>query len=315
VRVARIREETPEIKVFDLVNADSAAELPSFTPGSHIDVRIDEGVVRQYSICNGPEDRGKYVIAVKREADSRGGSRALHERIAEGDELAISAPRNHFPLAPRAEHHLLLAGGIGVTPLICMARHLHAGSRSFALQYFTRSIAQTAFHALLSHREFRGKVAFHFALDPGALRLYLTNLLHEHAPGTHLYLCGPRPFMDLVEEVAGATWPPESIHAEYFGANPMAYAGPRSEFEVQLALAGGTYRIPADRTIVQALREHGVLIPTSCEQGVCGTCITGVLEGVPDHRDAFLGEEERSAGDKIMPCVSRARSRCLVLDL
>ncbi len=313
-RVNRISSETPGIKVFELVSATSTP-LPAVSPGAHIDVRIDEDLVRQYSLCNGPEDRDKYLIAVKREPDSRGGSRALHERVSEGDILSIGAPRNHFALAPDAPHHLLLAGGIGITPILAMARHLQADGTSFALQYFTRSVGETAFHGFLSRPELRGKVVFHYALDPHGLRLYLQRLLQERPPGAHLYVCGPRPFMDLVEETAAASWPAEAVHAEYFSADPMAFAGPRAPFEVMLALTGGTYPVPGDKTIVEALAAHGVEIQTACEQGVCGTCITGLLDGVPDHRDAYLSEAERRACDKILPCVSRARGKLLVLDL
>jgi ferredoxin-NADP reductase len=314
VRVKRISVETPEIKVFELESANGEA-LPAFTPGSHIDVRIDEGLVRQYSLCNGPEDRKRYVIAVKREPDSRSGSRAMHERVAEGDALSVSEPRNHFAIDPSASHHLLLAGGVGITPLLSMARHLQEAHASFALQYFTRSIGHTAFHAFLSRPEFRGKVAFHYAVEPAALHQYLHQLLWQRPDGAHLYVCGPRPFMDLVEDVASSTWPPDTLHAEYFNADPMAFAGPRTPFEVRLALTGSTHRVGADKTIVEALGECGIEVPTSCRQGVCGTCVTGLLEGEADHRDAFLTEAERRAGDKIMPCVSRARSKVLVLDL
>lgn len=314
VRVKRIIPETTEIKVFELETANGTA-LPAFAPGAHIDIRIDEDLVRQYSLCNAPAEKNRYVVAVKREPESRGGSRAMHERIAEGDLLSISAPRNHFPLHAAATHHLLLAGGIGITPLLSMARHLQESKASFALQYFTRSIGHTAFHAFLSRPELRGKVTFHYALEPDSLRQYLHKLLWHRPDGAHLYICGPRRFMDLVEEISAATWPPETVHVEYFGANPMAFAGPHEAFDVTLARRGGTYGVPPDKTIVQALAECGIEVPTSCQQGVCGTCITGLLEGDADHRDAFLSESEHRAGDKIMPCISRARSKVLVLDL
>lgn len=158
-------------------------------------------------------------------------------------------------------------------------------------------------------------MSFHYALELDALRLYLHKLLWHRPEGAHLYVCGPRGFMRLVEEIAAVSWPPQAIHTEYFTANSMTYAGARTPFEVNLALSGGTYPIAADKTIVQALGEHGIEISTSCEQGVCGTCVTGLLEGEADHRDAFLTAAERRAGDKIMPCVSRAKSRVLVLDL
>jgi ferredoxin-NADP reductase len=313
-RVKTIRAETSETKVFELESANGTP-LPAFTPGSHIDIWIDEDMVRQYSLCNGCDEKNRYVIAVKREPDSRGGSRSMHERIAEGDLLSIGTPRNHFPLELSATHHLLLAGGIGITPLLSMARRLQKLNASYALQYFTRSIGYTAFHAFLSRPEFRGKVRFHYALELDALRMYLHKLLWHRPDGAHLYVCGPRGFMDLVEEIASASWPPQTMHTEYFTANPMTYAGARTSFEVSLALSGGTYQVAAGKTIVQALGEHGIEISTSCEQGVCGTCVTGLLDGEADHRDAFLTEAERRAGDKIMPCVSRAKGRVLVLDL
>ncbi len=173
----------------------------------------------------------------------------------------------------------------------------------------------TAFHSPLSRPEFRGKVVFHYELELEGLRMYLHKLLWQRPEGAHLYVCGPRAFMELVKEIASAGWPPEAIHAEYFVADPMAFAGPRAPFDVTLALTGGTYRVAADKTIVEALAESGVEIATSCRQGVCGTCVTGVLDGVPDHRDAFLSQAERRACDKMMPCVSRSKGASLTLDL
>lgn len=314
VVVRRVRQEALDIKSFELALA-GGARLPPFTPGSHIDVEIEPGLVRQYSLTNGPLEEAAYVIAVKREPASRGGSLAMHERVKEGDALGISAPRNNFALAAGAAHHLLLAGGIGITPLYGMARSLQEFGASFELQYFSRSIQHTAFHAALSAPQYRGKVAFHYALEPEAVRAYLRKLLWRRDEGAHLYLCGPRPFMDLVEQTAAATWPPEAVHVEYFSADPASLAGPRQSFRVRLARSGGEYEIPAGSTIVKALAAQGFQVVTSCEQGVCGTCLTGLLEGVPDHRDVFLTDEERQAGDKIMPCVSRAKSDLLVLDL
>lgn len=314
VVVRRVREEALEVRSFELAEADGA-ELPAFTPGSHIDVAVEPGLVRQYSLCNGALDTGRYFIAVKKEPASRGGSRAMHERVKQGKVLKISAPRNHFALAPGASHHLLLAGGIGITPLFSMARHLQSLGASFELLYFSRSIQHTAFHEALSAPQFADKVAFHYALEPEAVRAYLRKLLRHRRDGAHLYLCGPRPFMDLVEQTAAPTWPPEAVHLEYFSADPASLAGPRETFRVRLARSGGEYEIAAGSTIVEALAARGFQIVTSCEQGVCGTCLTGLLEGVPEHRDVFLTDEEREAGDKIMPCVSRAKSDLLVLDL
>lgn len=314
VKVHRIRREAADIASFELLSAKGQS-LPAFSPGSHIDVHIGPGLVRQYSLCNGPGEASRYLIAAKKEADSRGGSRAMHERVNEGDVITISEPRNNFPVNWGAKHHLLLAGGIGVTPILSMARHLLASAAAFELQYFTRSIEHTAFHGLLSAPEFKGKVVFHYALEPEGLRAYLRRLLWRRPEDGHIYLCGPRPFMDLVEATAAPTWPPEAVHLEYFAADPMSLAGPQDTFQVTLARSGGTYTVPEGKTIVQALAEQGIHIETSCEQGVCGTCLTGVLGGEPDHRDVFLTDEEKRAGDKLTPCVSRAKSRVLVLDL
>ena len=314
VVVRRIRQEALDIKSFELTAAAGGA-LPAFSPGSHIDVAVEPGLVRQYSLTNGPLDTSGYFIAVKQEPQSRGGSRAMHERVKEGDRLTISAPRNNFALEPAASHHLLLAGGIGITPLLSMARSLQEFGASFELQYFSRSIPHTAFHDALAAPRYRGKAAFHYALEPEAVRAYLRKLLWHRREGAHLYLCGPRAFMDLVEQTAAPTWPPEAVHLEYFSADPASLAGPRETFRVRLARSGGEYEIPAGQTIVQALAAQGFQIVTSCEQGVCGTCLTGLLEGTPEHRDVFLTDQERQAGDKIMPCVSRAKGDILVLDL
>jgi ferredoxin-NADP reductase len=314
VRVAAIQDETEEIKSFRLTPV-SGKPLPPFTPGAHISVQIPDGLTRQYSLCNAANDTTAYHIAVKREPESRGGSRAMHERVGEGDVLAIAPPRNHFPLERGAKHHMLLAGGIGITPLLSMVHYLQEAGASFELKYFTRSIRHTAFHEVLSKPELSGKVDFHYALDPESLRKFLHKLLKHRREGAHLYACGPRPFMNLVEEIASDDWPAETIHMEFFSADPLASSGPREPFEIELARTQAVFKVPAEKTILEVLAEHGIPITTSCGQGVCGTCITGVLSGTPDHRDAFLSEKERKSCDKMMLCVSRAKGERIVLDL
>jgi len=314
VTVRAVRDEALDVRSFELVAAEGSALLP-FTPGSHIDVEVAPGIVRQYSLCSDPRETDRYLIAVKREPASRGGSAGMHERVRAGDRLTIGEPRNNFALAADASHHLLIAGGIGITPLLAMAQHLLATGASFQLVYFSRSIAHTAFRDVLSAPEYRGRVTFHYALEPEQVRAYLRKLLWEHSPGAHLYLCGPRPFMDLVETTAAPTWAPSSVHLEYFAADPAALAGPSEGFIVKLARHGGEFNVPEGRTIIEVLAENGIDVDTSCEQGVCGTCITGVLEGEPDHRDVFLTDEEKRAGDRMTICVSRAKSARLVLDL
>jgi vanillate O-demethylase ferredoxin subunit len=313
-RVACVRDEAQDVRSFELVPAEGIP-FPAFSAGSHVDVHIAPGLVRQYSLCNDPSEGGRYQIAVKREPASRGGSQAMHERVREGDRLTISVPRNNFPLSPVAKHHLLIAGGIGITPLLGMARQLLPSGADFALVYFSRSMAHTAFHDLLSAPEYRGRVTFHYAVEPEQVRAYLRKLLWTRPADGHLYLCGPRPFMDLVETTAAPTWPPDAVHLEYFTADPLSLAGPKGSFVVRLARHGGEFEIAEGRTIIEVLAEHGVVVDTSCEQGVCGTCLTGVLEGEPDHRDVFLTDSEKCANDRMTVCVSRAKSARLVLDL
>jgi vanillate O-demethylase ferredoxin subunit len=314
LKVVKVRDEAIDIRSFELTTP-TGAPLPPFTPGSHIDLHLGEGLVRQFSLCNGPEETGCYRIAVKKEAVSRGGSSTMHERVKEGDSVEVGEPRNSFRLKSHTGPTLLIAGGIGITPILSMALHLLHAGKEFSLHYFTRSIAHTAFHNLLSERRFLHKVAFHYATEPDAVRAYLRKLLWHRIPDAELYLCGPRPFMDLVESTAAATWPPEAVNLEYFSADSAALSGQRDSFVIRLARTGGDYSVEADQSIVQVLRAAGADIQTSCEQGVCGTCLTGVLSGTPDHRDVFLSDEEREAGDKIMCCVSRSKSDILVLDL
>lgn len=313
LKVRQIRDEAVDIKSFELASGEGQI-LPSYQSGSHIDVHVG-GVIRQYSLCDAPGVRDFYTVAVKRELESRGGSRAMHEQIQVGDEIVVSHPRNNFPLDDAAQHTLLLAGGIGITPILGMARHLKAKRAPFHLQYFSRSIEHTAFHADLSRKDWANEVSFHYALDPVALKAYLRKTLWHRIEGSHLYLCGPRPFMELVQDVAAATWAPEFVHVEYFSADPQALAGPQTEFEVRLERSAKTCRVREGVSIAQAIQEIGVAIPTSCEQGVCGTCLTGVLAGIPDHRDAYLTSEERACNDKMLPCVSRSLTASITLDL
>lgn len=313
VRVQQVKHEALDIRSFELVPVEGL--MRTFPPGSHIDVHVARGIIRQYSLLNGPDETSAYRIAVKLEPNSRGGSRGMHEAIREGQILTIGAPRNNFALHAQTQHTVLIAGGIGITPLLSMMQHLEARGESFELQYFSRSLAHTAFHEMLSQKKFASKVGFHYALEPEAVRAYLRKHLWHRQDGAHMYICGPRPFMDMVEQTAAATWPPEAVHLEYFSADPQALTGLREEFVVRCARSGGEYPIASDESIVDALRRHNIGIETSCEQGVCGTCLTGVLEGEPDHRDVYLTDDEKLVGDRMLPCVSRARSKVLVLDV
>jgi vanillate O-demethylase ferredoxin subunit len=306
--------ETDDICTFELTSADGKA-LPAFSAGSHIDVELPGGLTRQYSLCNDPAESHRYLIGVLRDPASRGGSVAMHEQVMQGSTLQISAPKNHFALAHEARRHLLLAGGIGVTPILCMAERLHRTDAEFVMHYATRSRARTAFHGRIQASSFASRVALHFDDGAAAQKLDIAALLATPQEGTHLYVCGPKGFMDAVLGTARERgWPQAQIHFEYFGAEVQPLAGDGS-FEVQLASSGRVIGVPADKTVLAALADAGVVVPSSCEQGVCGTCLTRVIEGQPDHRDQYLTPEEQAANDQFLPCCSRAKTARLVLDL
>lgn len=312
VRVARRVEEADGICSFELVPVD-ADVLPAFSAGAHIDVHVAPSLIRQYSLSNDPSERNRYRIAVLREAQSRGGSAGMHERVQPGDLLRVSSPRNHFPLA-EAPRSLLLAGGIGVTPILAMARALHAHDRPFEMHYCGRSASRMAFLDEIGAAGFASRVALH-ADDTPEQKFDAQRVLANPSDGTHLYVCGPSGFMDHVLETARRQgWPEEQLHREYFAGVDTASATDES-FEVRVASTGLSCRVPAGKTVIEVLAAHGVEVPTSCEAGVCGTCLTRVLEGTPDHRDTFLTDSERAANDQFTPCCSRALSPLLVLDL
>ncbi|MDM0079175.1 PDR/VanB family oxidoreductase [Variovorax sp. J31P179] len=314
VRVASKTAEALDICAFELVQPDGSA-LPAFSAGSHIDVRLPTGITRQYSLCNDASETHRYLIGVLRDPASRGGSRAMHEQVNEGDLLRIAAPRNHFALDEEAPHSLLLAGGIGITPLLSMAEKLAAAGRSFDMHYCTRSPERAAFRHRIAAAAFAGQVRFHFDDGLDAQKLDIDRTLAAAPADTHLYVCGPKGFIDWVlARARGAGWAESRLHFEFFGAE-VAASATDGAFDVKLASSGRVIRVPADRTVVQALSQAGVEIQVSCEQGVCGTCLTRVLEGEPEHKDLYLTPEEQAANDQFTPCCSRSRSPLLVLDI
>ncbi|MDE2416877.1 MAG: oxidoreductase [Burkholderiales bacterium] len=319
VRVAAKSVEALDIVTLELVAVDGKP-LPAFSAGSHVDVMLPggqggPGITRQYSLCNDPAEAHRYQIAVLRDPASRGGSVAVHDRVNEGDLLQISAPKNHFALAHDAKKHLLLAGGIGVTPILCMAERLAQTGADFQMHYATRAPERTAFRSRIAASGFADRVQFHYDNAEASQKLDLQQLLAKPQQGTHLYVCGPKGFMDAVLGSARAQgWPEGQLHYEFFGA-AVASSDSDAGFEVKLASSGRIIQIAKDKTVTKALAEAGVDIMMSCEQGVCGTCLTRVLEGTPDHKDSYLTPEERAANDQFLPCCSRAKTPMLVLDL
>ncbi|MES2258164.1 MAG: PDR/VanB family oxidoreductase [Pseudomonadota bacterium] len=313
VTVAEKRAEAEGICSFVLVGAQGD-DLPPFGPGAHIDVHLPGQLVRQYSLCNDASTADHYQIGVLRDARSRGGSAAMHEQVKEGDTLRISAPKNHFELVP-ATHTLLFAGGIGITPLLCMAQRLASTGASFELHYCARSPGHAAFLAQLLDAPFAARVHTYFDSGPDEQRMDVARLLAVPHAATRVYVCGPAGYIDHVTGAAASVgWAPEQVHVEHFGAANAAHAGD-TPFDVEIASSGMRFSIPPDRSVLHVLLEHGIDIPASCEQGVCGTCVTGVLAGVPDHRDHYFNSAEHARNDSFTPCCSRARTASLVLDL
>jgi ferredoxin-NADP reductase len=273
-------------------------------------VHTPSGFKRQYSLVNTPEERNHLLIGVKLEPASRGGSRSIHDEVVIGQTLRISPPRNNFRLQPQGAA-VLIAGGIGITPLLAMGATLQAQARHYELHYFVRSEAHVAFPErlhLLRHN------CIHTGLAPEQTRDRLRIILQKVDAITHLYVCGPKPLIDLVIDLAAhAGIGEERVHYELF-TNQTA-PDPGRPFRVRLQRSGEEFEVPSTVSLAEALKARGIAIDTSCEQGVCGTCRTAVVDGTPEHRDLFLSREERSRNDCLMPCVSRSNSDLLVLDL
>jgi vanillate O-demethylase ferredoxin subunit len=308
------KREADGIFSFELARTDGAPLAP-FSAGSHIDVHLGSGLVRQYSLCNHPDEQFRYQIGVLLDAASRGGSEAMHA-LEEGSVLQISEPRNLFALAHGARRSLLFAGGIGVTPILCMAERLAQIDASFQLHYCGRSVASVAFIERIQQSRFAERAHLHFDDQPET-RLDAAQALSGYGEGDHLYVCGPGGFMAFILEQARlAGWPEDSLHREYFAAQPQAVAqADDGSFEVMLASTGRCFVVPADYSVAQVLLENGIDLPLSCEAGICGTCLTRVLEGEPDHRDMFMTPAEQALNDQFTPCCSRSKSPRLVLDL
>lgn len=288
--------------------------LPAFDPGAHVDLRLANGIVRSYSLVNPPGDSGRYVIAVSRDKASRGGSAFIHDNVHQGDLLTISHPRNNFPLVEGAPHSLFIAGGIGITPIWCMIQRLRALGRSWELHYSARSRSNAAFLEELEGLRQRdvAEVFFNFDDESDGRQLDMNALVAECTRGAHIYCCGPVSMLQAFER-ATAERPASEVHAEYFsGKAPPADAG---EFMIVLARSGASLPVRSNSTILGTLLANGFDVPHSCRDGICGTCETTVLEGIPDHRDLVLSEEARATNRTMMICCSRSKTDKLVLDL
>jgi ferredoxin-NADP reductase len=313
LRVARITRQTPDILAFELAHP-RGGRLPAYEAGAHVEVQMPGGFARPYSLaCSAARSGGRYLIGVKREPASAGGSAAMHERVQEGDLLCVSAPRNTFALQRGAHHHLLMAGGIGLTPLLAMAQSLLDAGEPFTLCVFARSAEHLPFAQALSEPRLAPHVRIH--LDDGTpeQKIDLRQLLAPEAAGTQLYLCGPGGFMQAVRDAA-AHWPEDSIHAEFFAApagDDAAVAG--KAFTLALTRSGIRVPVAADQSAVQALHDMGIVIPVSCEQGLCGTCVVDAQGEQAEHRDHCLTSAERC--HRVALCCSRACGDTLTVHL
>ena len=312
--------ESVELVAHDVVALRLAAEdghqLPTWTPGSHIDLTLPSGTVRQYSLCGDPSDASAYRIAILREMDGRGGSAELHDAVKSGSRLMISEPKNHFKLrsSPR---YLLIAGGIGITPILSMARELSAGDSDWALYYGGRS---TESMALVPELEQICGDRLHVVPEDQLGVLDLKAIITSWPSQGSIYACGPGGMLKAIETICESAERSTELVIERFApgvtptAEPIAATDQRT-FEVELARSGKVLSVPTDRTILQVVRDVLDDVPSSCEEGFCGTCECGVLGGTPDHRDEVLSDEERAAGRSMMICVSRSLSDRLILDL
>ncbi|MET8800364.1 PDR/VanB family oxidoreductase [Nocardia sp. NPDC004568] len=312
VVVAEIVTETPAVRSLRLVREDGAP-LGPYRAGAHIDVTGPTGVLRQYSLCGPPAETTSLTIAVKREPESRGGSAALHE-LREGDIVEIGAPRNILTVAPAADRHLLIAAGIGITPLLSMAYELHSTGAEFTLVYFGRSRAETAFLDLLENRaEFRDRLRLHIGCTRAEQRTALAAVAAGLTADSAVYTCGPAGFMDTVAELMTPVVGIANVHIEHFEAAAADTSGDTA-FTVELD-TGESFEIPADRSILSVLEDNGIDVFKSCEEGICGSCVSNVLDGEPDHRDNCLSAADKAAGEQMALCVSRSRTPKLVIEL
>lgn len=287
-------------------------ELPSFSAGAHIDLKLDIGLFRSYSLLNSPGDRDRYLIAVLKNADGQGGSRFIHEELRVGQRLSCTLPRNNFPLDEAAERTVLVAGGIGITPILSMMDRLVAAGKNFRLLYCARSRNEAAFVEYIA-ANFGDNASFYFDDEHGGPP-DLMGILANQPKQTHFYCCGPAPMLEAFEKVCSASGY-ENTHIERFAAPLDVAREDLQDYEVFLKKKGITVKVPRGTPMIDALEEAGVDIPFSCREGVCGACETRVLSGIPEHRDSVLSIREQVLGQKIMVCVSGCKSASLTLDL
>ncbi|MEP9317750.1 PDR/VanB family oxidoreductase [Pseudomonas sp. LABIM340] len=311
-RVVSISKAGESILDLQLV-AESGQQLPASEPGAHIDIRLPNGLIRQYSIHLYDPSIGSYSLGIGLSEISRGGSSFIHRQLQAGDSLEISAPRNNFPLNPDAKKYLFIAGGIGITPILSMIRWCDSIGKPWQLLYCVRSRSRAAY---IEHLP-RGGDLFLHADDEKLGHPDLESFISQAGQSDHIYCCGPSPLMDAVRGVSQRYLPSSQVHFELFSVPTSSDTekGPDNSFVVELAQSQMELTVPADKSILDVLEEAGIMAPFSCREGLCRTCECRVLEGEVDHRDYVLSDEERDSNSVILQCVSRAKSAKLVLDI
>ncbi len=303
--------EGGNIAVMEFESATSTT-LPKVEAGAHIDVHLPNGMVRQYSLCQNPNDEGKFRLGILRDPESRGGSISAFDEIKDGMQIQVSEPKNLFPLL-KAKHSVLIGGGIGITPLITMAYQLAHEGESFELHYCGASPEKCAFVDEIKNGELAKHTTFHFKSEGASHRAFFESAIKDIDLESHIYTCGPVGFMDWVINLATThDFPEQQIHKEYF-QDETDTSG--DSFEVVAERSGKIIMVEAGETILQALAKEGIDIEMSCEQGVCGTCMCDVIEGEPDHRDVYFTDEEKASNEQILVCCSRSKTPRLVLDI
>jgi tetrachlorobenzoquinone reductase len=314
VRLTAITPVAKDTNLYTFERADGG-RLPPFKAGAHIDLHLPNGLLRQFSLAIQDSDPNpeSYVVGVKKDANSRGGSRYIVDEMKVGAEIKISAPRNNFPLAEDAETIVLVAGGIGITPIWCMAQELAAQKRPWQLFYSCRTREEMAFLDTL--QKFAPEsVHLHFDDEAGGKFLDLPAVVGAAPANAHLYCCGPKEMLTAFEKAA-AQRPRGNVHVEYFTAKEEATADQLGGFWVELARSGEEYFIPPGKKVLEVLFDAGVDVDYSCELGICGECITNVISGIPIHHDAVLSEEEQATNEKVMICCCGSKTERLVLDM
>ncbi len=310
--LTKIEDVARDTKLYTFQRVEGGA-LPPYQPGAHIDLHLPNGLLRQFSLVAPNSDPESYVVAVKKDAGSRGGSRYIIDEMKVGDAIKISAPRNNFPLVEKAEHVVLIAGGIGITPIWCMAQQLIALKRPWTLHYACQSRPDMAFLETLKTLDPQS-VHLHFDDEADGKFLDLAAAIAGAPANAHFYCCGPNPMLKAFETAAAAR-PRGNVHVEYFTAKEEAKADELGGFWVELTRSGEEYYIPPGKKVLEVLFNSGVDVDYSCELGICGACETRVISGEPVHHDAVLSEEEQATNEKVMICCCGCRSERLVLDM